>query len=195
MGRRGKHGHYDRATRERTIEVLLLTFAAAVLSSLATNGSPVGAADYPAKPVKMVVPFPPGGGVDVIARTVAQKLSARLGGQFYVENLPGAGGDIGTVAVTNAAPDGHTVLFVAPDFVTSPLVKAKAAYDPLKNFAPVSLVATAQEAITVHPSVTARNVGELLTLIKSNPNQYTRSTRSFARESSTHTKSRKSISS
>jgi tripartite-type tricarboxylate transporter receptor subunit TctC len=155
------------------MRVLTLTFAAAVLSSPATSGSPAGAAEYPAKPVKVVVPFPPGGGVDVIARTVAQKLSARIGGQFYVENLPGAGGDIGTVAVANAAPDGHTVLFVAPDFVTSPLVKAKVAYDPLKNFAPVSLVATAQEAITIHPSVAARNVGELLTLIKSSPNRYT----------------------
>lgn len=135
-------------------------------------GIAASAADYPDRPVKIVVPFPAGGAVDVIARMTAQKLSDRLGGQFYVENLPGAGGDIGTAAVAAAPADGYTMLFVAPDFVISPLVKAKRAYDPLKSFAPVSLVASAQEIVTINPSVTANTILELIALLTANPERF-----------------------
>src|SRR5262245_10390130 len=120
-----------------TIKASLVGIAARLTTLVGASG-PIQAKDYPTKPVKIVVPFPAGGAVDVIARVVAQGLSDRLGGRFYVENIPGAGGDIGTAAVAASPADGHTMLVIAPDFVTSPLVKAKAAYDPFKSFQPVS---------------------------------------------------------
>jgi len=150
----------------------LIGLAAAFASMLAATGCPVHARDYPTKPVKIVVPFPAGGAVDVIARIIAQGLSESLDGKFVVENLPGAGGDIGTVAVAAAPADGHTMLFVAPDFVTSPLVKAKPAFDPLKSFAPVTLAASAQEVIVVHPSVPASTIKELLAVLKGNSSKH-----------------------
>jgi len=107
---------------------------------------------------------------------VAQRLSEQLHGKFVVENVPGAGGDIGTVAVARAPADGHTILVVAPDFVTSPLVKTKPAYDPLKDFAPVTLAASAQGVIAVHPSLPATTLKELLAVIKDNPGKHSMAT-------------------
>jgi tripartite-type tricarboxylate transporter receptor subunit TctC len=130
------------------------------------------AADYPERPVKIIVPFPPGGAVDLIARVVAENLSAGLGGKFYVENLPGAGGDLGTRAAAAAPADGYTLEFVAPDFVVSPLVKTTVPFDPVMSFAPISLVASAQELVLVNPSVPARDMKELIALLKANPGKY-----------------------
>src|ERR1700687_3347791 len=100
---------------------------------------------YPAKPVKVVVPYPAGSAADVIGRVVAQKLSELSGGQFYVENLAGAGGTIGTGTAARAPADGYTVLIINQDFVVQPLVKAKVPYDPFKSFTPVGSVAAAPE--------------------------------------------------
>ncbi len=129
------------------------------------------AQSYPARPVKIVVPYPPGGGNDLIARILAQKLSGN-GGQFYVENHPGASGSIGTAAAANAPPDGYTLVIVNPDFVVQPVVRARPPYDPFTNFTPVSLVATAPESISVHPSLPVTNFKELIALVRSNPSKY-----------------------
>ena len=122
--------------------------------------------------MRIVVPYPAGGPTDVMARLVGQKLSEALGHQFYVENLPGASGTIGTAAVANAPADGRTILFGTPDFLLQPIVKAKAPYDAVKNFAPVILVASAAEVIAVNPSVPAKNLQELVALLKANPGKY-----------------------
>src|SRR6185312_3415292 len=108
---------------------------------------------YPTRPVKVIVPYGAGAAADVIARIAALKLSEDTGGQFYVENLPGAGGVTGTLAAARAPADGYTLLVVNQDFVIQPLVKSKPTYDPFKNFIAVASLAGAPETISVHPSV------------------------------------------
>jgi len=142
-----------------------MSLVAAIECSAQTN-------NYPASPVKMVVPYPPGGAVDVMARVIAPKLSERLNGKFYVENLPGAGGDIGTRTVAVAPPDGQTILFISPDFVVRPLVKSNIPYDPIRSFTPVTLVATSPAMIAVNSSLPAKNMKELIALLKANPGKY-----------------------
>jgi tripartite-type tricarboxylate transporter receptor subunit TctC len=144
---------------------------AALLAALAAAGAS-HAQTYPDGNVRVVVPYPAGGPTDVMARLVAQKLSEGLGQQFYVENLPGASATIGTSAVANATADGRTILFGTPDFLLQPIVKAKPPYDAVKNFAPVALVASAAEMIAVNPSVPAKNLQELVTLLKANPGEH-----------------------
>ena len=146
----------------------LLTLLAASL----TLNEPARAADYPTRPVKMVVPYPAGGPNDVIARILAQKLSETLGGQFYVENQAGAGGTIGAGAVANAPADGHTMVVHNQDIIVQPIIKAKVPYDPFKSFAPVTLVVGAPEMIVVNPTLPVQNMKELLALLKANPGKY-----------------------
>jgi tripartite-type tricarboxylate transporter receptor subunit TctC len=133
-----------------------------------------GRADtYPSRAVKLIVPYQAGGGgLDALARMVAQKLSERSRAPYYVENIPGAGGTIGTGAAVHAVADGHTLLFMNQDFVVQPLLKAKVPYDPFKDFAPVTMTAAGTEAIIVNPSVDARNMAELIALLKTNPGKY-----------------------
>ena len=125
---------------------------------------------YPSRPVRMVAPFPPGGSTDVLARVVAQKLSGPLGRQVVVENRPGAAGNIGHEVVSKAAPDGYTLLLSAKaSLVTNPHLYKQLPFDPLTDFAPISLVATAGSVLVVHPSVPAHNVKQLIALAKSKP--------------------------
>src|SRR5947207_9924866 len=105
------------------MQILPVGFALGIVLIAVGAGSSVQAKDYPEKPVRIVVPYPPGGVVDVLARIFAQKLSEGLGGRFYVEHLPGAGGDIGTGRAAASPADGSTILFTAPDFLTAPLLK------------------------------------------------------------------------
>jgi tripartite-type tricarboxylate transporter receptor subunit TctC len=150
-------------------------FAAALLALLAavvTTAPPAEAQNYPARPVKLVVPYPPGGPNDIMARILAQKLSEALGGQFYVENAAGAGGTIAAGAVAGAAPDGHTLLIANQDVIVQPIIKSKVPYDPFKSFTPVTLVVTAPEMVVVHPSVPAKTMKELIELLKANPGKY-----------------------
>jgi tripartite-type tricarboxylate transporter receptor subunit TctC len=150
-------------------------FAAALLALLAavvTTAPPAEAQNYPARPVKLVVPYPPGGPNDIMARILAQKLSEALGGQFYVENAAGAGGTIAAGAVAGAAPDGHTLLIANQDVIVQPVIKSKVPYDPFKSFTPVTLVVTAPEMVVVHPSVPAKTMKELIELLKANPGKY-----------------------
>jgi len=149
---------------------------ASLLTAFTVSNQAVQAADYPAGLVKIVVPYPAGGPNDFIARIVAQKLSEKLRAQFIVENLPGAGGEIGTAAVARAAADGRTIALVNPDFVIGQIVKANVSFDPFKSFTPVINVAVAPEMFSVHPSVPATNMGELLGLLKAHPGKYSYAT-------------------
>jgi tripartite-type tricarboxylate transporter receptor subunit TctC len=130
------------------------------------------AQSYPARPVRVIVPFAPGGPTDVFARLTAQKLSEQLGKHFYVENLGGAGGNIGTVRAAQAAPDGYTVLVTAPNHVVNPVLYKQVSYDPSKDFDPVSLAVTTAMVLTVNPSLPVQTVKELVDLIKSHPGTY-----------------------
>jgi tripartite-type tricarboxylate transporter receptor subunit TctC len=152
----------------RTVRLIAIGFA----MLLAAIAGPVQAKDYPERPVRIIVTYPPGGAADVIARIFAQKLSEGIGGQFYVENLAGASGATGTAAAASAAPDGHTIVFVSPDLVVSPLLKAKVPYDPFSSFAPVTLVVSSREIVAAHPSLGANSMKELIALLKTNPGKY-----------------------
>jgi tripartite-type tricarboxylate transporter receptor subunit TctC len=127
---------------------------------------------YPAKPVKVIVPVGAGGANDTSTRLVAQKLSEALGQQFYVENMVGAGGNIAMGAVAKAQADGYTAISVASSFVINPNLYAKVPYDPVKDFAPVSLMCSTATLIAVHPSLPA-SIKELVALVKANPGKYT----------------------
>src|SRR6516225_9955790 len=130
------------------------------------------ALDYPTKPVRVIVPYAAAGPTDVFARLIAQKLSDRLGKQFYVENIPGASGNIGTGQAARAAPDGHTVLITFSTHVVNPSLFAKIPYDPSKDFEPITLAVTSTTVLTVNPAVPAQTVKELVDLIRANPGKY-----------------------
>jgi len=130
------------------------------------------AQSYPSKSVRIVVPFAPGGPTDVIARIFAHKLSETMGQQFYVENLPGAGGNTGIAAAARAPADGYTILVVSTGFMINPSLYAKVPYDPIKDFVPVTLVAVSPNVLFVNPSVPAKTVKELIDLVKSSPGKY-----------------------
>jgi tripartite-type tricarboxylate transporter receptor subunit TctC len=127
---------------------------------------------YPDKPVRVIVGFAPGGPTDVIARIVADKLSANLGKQFYVVNQPGAGSNTATGMVATSPADGYTLLVVSTGFVVNPSLFAKVPYDPVKDFAPITIVAVSPNVVTVHPSVPAKSMKELIEVIKANPGKY-----------------------
>jgi len=120
----------------------------------------------------MIVPFAPGGPVDVLTRLIAQKLTQSLGQQFYVENQAGAGGNLGMGAGARAAPDGYTVTVVSTSFLVNPSLYPKIPYDPRKDFAPVTLAAVSPNVLTIHPSIPANNVKELIAFLKANPGKY-----------------------
>jgi tripartite-type tricarboxylate transporter receptor subunit TctC len=135
--------------------------------------APGRAADnYPDHKVRVIVPFAAGGPTDVIGRMVAERLSDAWGQQLYVENMPGAGGNIGVEAAGRAAPDGYTIVVVSTGFIINPSMYSKIGYDPVKDFTPISLVAASPNVVTVHPSVPAKDLKELIALIKANPGKY-----------------------
>lgn len=133
----------------------------------------VHAQTYPVKPVRMVVPFAPGGGTDVIARHLAAGMSESMNRQVFVENRGGANGIIGTEVVARAPADGYTLLFVSSPHSINPSLYQKLPYDTLRDFAPVSMVATSPYLLVVHPSLPVRNVKELIALAKTRPDQIT----------------------
>ena len=132
----------------------------------------VSAQTYPSKPVRVVVGFPAGGPTDAIARIVAQKLTDNLGQQFYVENAGGAGGNIAAGQVARVTPDGYTIMAASTGFVVNPSLYAKVPYDPVKDFAPVTLVAVSPNVVVVNPQVAAKTLPELVQLIRDNPGKY-----------------------
>ncbi|MGZ9005480.1 MAG: Bug family tripartite tricarboxylate transporter substrate binding protein [Burkholderiales bacterium] len=125
---------------------------------------------YPARPIRFIVPFTPGGSGDIFARPVAQKMSEAMGQQVVVENRPGSGGVIGTEAAAKAAPDGYTIMMgLTANVAMNPSLYPKLPYDPLRDFAPVTLVAAAPYVLVVPPSLPARNVKELIALARPKP--------------------------
>ena len=120
------------------------------------------AQDYPSRPIRLIVPFAAGGGTDVVARTLAIKLSKEMGQSVVVENRVGASGVIGTDATAKSAPDGYTIMIATPTFTVNPSLMAKLPYNTVRDFAPVALVATSPHLLAVHPSVPVRSVAELV---------------------------------
>lgn len=127
---------------------------------------------YPARPVRVIVPYAPGGITDVFARLIAQRLSEDLGKQFYVDNIPGGSGNIGTGQAARSTPDGYTILVVFSSYVVNPTLFDKIPYDPNKDFDPVILPVTSTTVLVVNPSVPAKTVKDLVALIKANPGKY-----------------------
>ena len=127
-------------------------------------------AQYPTKPIHLIVPFPPGGGNDTVARAIAQQISPELGQPVVIDNRPGAGGSVGAELAAKAPADGYT-LFLAGvgSHVVNPNLHAKLPYDPVKDFAPVTLIASAPSVLVVNPSVPARNIAEFTAYARANP--------------------------
>jgi tripartite-type tricarboxylate transporter receptor subunit TctC len=147
-------------------------YLAAGATALATPSRIAFAQQYPARPVRVIVPFAPGGPTDVCARVIAQKLSEHLGKQFYVENIPGASGNIGTGQAAKAKPDGHTIVINVNNHVINPSLYGKVPYEPFRDFSAVTLVTAFASALSVNPLVPANSVKELVALVKATPGKY-----------------------
>jgi tripartite-type tricarboxylate transporter receptor subunit TctC len=129
--------------------------------------------NYPSRPVRIVVPSPPAGGTDIIARVLAQYFSTAMGQQFFVENRPGAGNMIGIESVARAAPDGYTLLFVPSTLALNSVMYKKVSYDPVHDFAPITLAAAANNVLVINPAIPAKTLVEFITLAKEKPGQLT----------------------
>lgn len=133
------------------------------------QGALAAALDYPNKPVRVVVVYPPGGGIDILARAIGQKLSEAWGPPLIVDNRPGAGTTLGAAIVAKAAPDGYTLLMTDVSFAITPTLYAQLPYDPVKDLAPISLLNLVTDILVVHPSLPAASVRELIAHAKANP--------------------------
>jgi tripartite-type tricarboxylate transporter receptor subunit TctC len=150
--------------RARSITVLILALAAVAGVSSAQN--------YPSRPIRFIVPFPPGGGNDVMARIIGQKFTDAFGQQVVIDNRGGAGGNIGTETAARAAPDGYTLfLGGVGSHGTNPGLQSKLPYDPIKDFAPVSQIASASLVVVANPGLPAKTIGELVQYAQSRPGQ------------------------
>jgi tripartite-type tricarboxylate transporter receptor subunit TctC len=150
----------------RTAALFILGFGCTLAPAAAQS-------DYPARPVRIVVPSSPGGGTDILARVLADHLSRSMGGQFFVENRPGAGQMIGIESVARAAPDGHTLLMAASTLAINPAMYRKVSYDALKDFAPITQVAGLPNVVLVHPSLPVQSLADLIALAKEKPGHLT----------------------
>ena len=151
---------------KRMIRALLLVLALSITPGAAAQ-------TYPTQPIKLVVPFAPGGATDLLARTIGQRLAERVGQGVVIENKPGAGTTIGNAMVAQAAPDGYTLLFAPTPFVISQVMYPKLPYDADKAFTPVTLLAVSPFILVAHPGVEAKTVAELVALAKSEPGRLT----------------------
>ena len=153
----------------RTIGYLLLAFAA-----VAAAGPAAAQADWPVRPIRLIVPFTPGSSSDIVARIVAQKLGERLKQQVFVENRVGASGNLGSEAVARAEPDGYTMgLANASTHAVAPSLTSRLGYDPVKDFAPVSMLGSSPFVLSVYPGLPAKSVSELIGLAKAKPRTLT----------------------
>jgi len=141
-------------------------------ASHAQNAPGATAPNYPTRQVRIIVPYPAGGPTDVMARLVAQHLTEGLGQNFFVENLTGASGVVGTGTAANSPGDGHTILFVTNDFAVAPIVSSKVPYDAVKSFAPVTIAAASPQVVVVHPSFPAKTMRELIAVATASPGKY-----------------------
>jgi tripartite-type tricarboxylate transporter receptor subunit TctC len=145
------------------MKVLVLALLLVCSASFAQNEA------YPSKPVRMILPFPPGGGTDILGRMIAERLSAALGQPVVTENRGGAGGNVGAEAAARSAPDGYTIVLVAPSLAISPTLYSKLNYDPVKDLAPISLVATIPNVIVAQPSLNTPTLKEFIAAAKAKP--------------------------
>lgn len=149
-------------SRRRALRLVVGTAAAATTFPASAHG-------YPTRPVRLIVPFAPGGPNDLAARLIAQKLSDQFGKQFLVDNVGGAGGNIGAGQAAKAAPDGHTILVASPSYAVNPLLYDSVPYDPKESFDAVTMAVTAPTVLTVHPSLNVQTVKELIAYIGATP--------------------------
>src|SRR5437868_11295656 len=151
----------------------MLALGALALGVLGTPGPARAQADYPNKTVTLVVPYPPGGGVDVLARVVAEKLSGVLGHQVIVDNRVGGSGLVGTRAVIRSAPDGYTLLLGHTGSISiNPSLYANSGFDPRKDFAAIGLIASMPVALIANAKFPAKTIGDVIALMKANPGKY-----------------------
>lgn len=151
--------------RKRSIPIVLLWLACVGVAPAAQAQDP-----YPSKPLRLIVPFPPGGSTDIVARIVAQKLGLRLGQSIVVENRGGAGGTLGAAAAAKATPDGYTLMVGSTStHAVAPSVYSKLAYDPVKDFAPVSMIATTPYLLVVNSGFSTKTLKEFVALAKAQP--------------------------
>lgn len=154
------------------VQILFCAFAVLLMRAApAQSPSAAPARDYPNKPIRFLVTYPPGGGNDIIARLIGLKLTDSVGQPVVVENRSGAGGTIGTAAAASAPPDGHTIVLVSTPFAMSQALYSNLSWDPVKSFAPITLVGSSPNMLVAHPSVPAKSVAELLQLAKARPGE------------------------
>ena len=154
------------------VQILLCAIAVLLMhAAQAQSPSAAPALEYPNKPIRLLVTYPPGGGNDIIARLIGVKLTDSLGQPVVVENRSGAGGTIGTAAAASAPPDGYTIVLVSTPFAMSQALYSNLSWDPVKSFAPITLVGSSPNMLVAHPSVPAKNVAELLQLAKARPGE------------------------
>jgi tripartite-type tricarboxylate transporter receptor subunit TctC len=146
---------------------LYIALAAAMVPSTCL----AAAADYPSRPVRVIVPLAPGGGTDISARLITQRLTDALGQTFLVDNRPGGGTTLGVELAARAMPDGYTLLITSPEFTVNPSLLAKAPYEPLRDFAPIAQLTRGQYFLSVRPTVPATSVKDLIALAKAQPRQ------------------------
>lgn len=151
---------------------LLFCIVAALLAATAPGYGQQSGPAYPSRQVRVVVPYPPGGPSDLIGRLVSQKLGERLGQSFFVENINGASGAVGAGQVAHAAADGYTLLIVTNDFAVASVTNTNLPYDPVKNFTPVSIISSSPQVVAVNPAVPAKDMKQLMSLIKAAPDKY-----------------------
>src|SRR5262245_49146108 len=149
--------------REGTVNTLIRSFVAIAALILASTAS---AQTYPNKPVRIVIPFPPGGVTDIAGRLIAQRLSERLGQQFYIENISGAGGNVGMSNAARAAGDGYTILLSSSSIVVNPSLYNTVPYDVAKDFIPVTKAGATPNSWVVNANFPVRTIKELVDLIK-----------------------------
>jgi len=149
-----------------------LQLAGAGVVAGALPGAARAESPYPSHSVRVIVPVAAGGPSDVIARMIGQKLSDRLGQTFYIENIPAGASNVGTAIAAKAPADGYTIAMISSSFVINPSLYAKLSFDPVRDFAPVMLVATSPHVLSVNPSLPVRDVKELIALVKANPGKY-----------------------
>lgn len=159
----------------------VIALALALSAGLTVDAAAQG---YPSRPIRLIVPQSAGGSTDLITRVVSQRMADALGQSIVVDNRPGSGSINGTEIVVNAAPDGHTLLAVAGSFTINPAIRKQLPFDPIRDFAPIALVATLPHIVIVHPSVPVRSIQELIAMAKAKPGEINVATSGIA--TSTH---------
>jgi tripartite-type tricarboxylate transporter receptor subunit TctC len=157
--------------RSPAIQRALMTAAVIVVAVLlsAATAAPLGAQTYPNRPIRFILPFPPGGATDILGRIIGQKFAERLGQPVVPENRPGGAGNIGLEATANAKPDGYTIVLTVQTIAISPSLFKKLNYDPVKDFAPITLVGQIPNVVVVRPALPVKNLKELVAYAKANP--------------------------